>query len=49
MLGKIGTWFSGLSQPVQITIVVAVGVAIVVGLLLGGNFMSTVDGVLGVK
>ena len=41
MLDKIGTWFGGLSQPVQI--------AVVVGLLLGGNFMSTVDGVLGVK
>jgi hypothetical protein len=49
MLGKIGTWFSGLSQPVQIAVVAAVGVAVVVGLLLGGNFMSTVDGVLGVK
>ena len=49
MLGKIGTWFNGLSQPVQIAIVAAVGIAVVVGLLLGGNFMSTVDGVLGVK
>ena len=49
MLDKIGTWFGSLSQPVQITIVATVGVAIVVGLLLGGNFMSTVDGVLGVK
>ena len=49
MLSKIGTWFSGLSQPVQIAVVATVGVAIVVGLLLGGNFMSTVDGVLGVK
>lgn len=49
MLSKIGTWFGNLSQPVQIAIVAAVGVAIVVGLLLGGNFMSTVDGVLGVK
>jgi len=49
MLDKIGTWFSGLSQPVQIAVVAAVGVAVVVGLLLGGNFMSTVDGVLGVK
>ena len=46
MLGKIGTWFGQLSQPVQIAIVATVGVAIVVGLLLGGNFMSTVDGVL---
>ena len=49
MLDKIGTWFNGLSQPVQIAIVAAVGIAVVVGLLLGGNFMSTVDGVLGVK
>ena len=49
MLGKIGTWFNGLSQPVQIAIVAAVGIAVIVGLLLGGNFMSTVDGVLGVK
>ncbi len=49
MLDKIGTWFGQLSQPVQIAIVAAVGIAVVVGLLLGGNFMSTVDGVLGVK
>lgn len=49
MLDKIGTWFGGLSQPVQIAVVAAVGIAVVVGLLLGGNFMSTVDGVLGVK
>jgi hypothetical protein len=49
MLDKIGTWFSGLSQPVQVAIVAAVGIAVIVGLLLGGNFMSTVDGVLGVK
>ncbi len=49
MLDKIGTWFGSLSQPVQITIVAAVGIAVIVGLLLGGNFMSTVDGVLGVK
>jgi hypothetical protein len=49
MLNKIGTWFGSLSQPVQIAVVAAVGIAVVVGLLLGGNFMSTVDGVLGVK
>ena len=49
MLDKIGTWFGSLSQPVQIAIVATVGIAVVVGLLLGGNFMSTVDGVLGVK
>lgn len=49
MLDKIGTWFSGLSQPVQVAIVAAVGIAVVIGLLLGGNFMGTVDGVLGVK
>ena len=46
---QVVAWFGGLSTPVQIAIVAAVGVAVVVGLLLGGNFMSTVDGVLGVK
>lgn len=45
----IADWFGGLSTPVQIAIVATVGVAVVVGLLLGGNFMGTVDGVLGVK
>ena len=45
----IADWFGGLSTPVQISIVVAVGVAVVVGLLLGGNFIPTVNGVLGVK
>ncbi len=45
----ISEWFGNLDKAVQISIVVVVGVAIVVGLLMGGNFMSTVDGVLGVK
>ncbi len=45
----ISEWFGGLDKAVQISIVAVVGVAIVVGLLLGGNFMPTVNGVLGVK
>ncbi len=46
---QIAAWFGGLSMPVQIAIVAAVGVAVVVGLLLGGNFMPTVDRLLEVK
>lgn len=46
---QIAAWFGGLSTPVQITVVIAVGVAVVVGLLLGGNFFPTINGLLGVK
>ncbi len=45
----IGSWFSKLKAPVQIAVVVVVGVAVVVGLLLGGNFFPTINGLLGVK
>ena len=37
MLKRVGSWYGGLSMPVQIALVAAITVVIVVVLMLGGD------------
>ncbi len=46
---QVVAWFGGLSTPVQITVVVSVGVLLAIGLFFGANYLPVVDGLLGVK
>ena len=46
---QVVAWFGGLTTPVQITVVVSVGVLLAIGLFFGANYLPAVNGLLGVK